>query len=153
MIEFISGDLFGDHRFDALAHGCNCAGAMGRGIAVEFKRRYPEMFRMYKGLCRTGYFSLGDIFAWDHPSGPRVYCLATQKHWRTPAVLDAVESSVHRMVQDASNRAIKSIGIPRIGAGLGRLPWAEVKDVLIRLASEAPLLLTVFEEYSPEVAS
>ena len=35
------------------AHGCNCAGAMGKGIAVQFKSKYPDMYLEYKPVSYT----------------------------------------------------------------------------------------------------
>ena len=62
---FVKGDLFRADNLQALAHGCNCAGAMGKGIAKEFRSRYPKMYEAYKRLCSLGEFRLADVFAWD----------------------------------------------------------------------------------------
>lgn len=56
-IEFVRGDLLAS-SLPAVAHGCNCAGAMGKGIALDFKRRFPKMFTEYKALCKKVFFFL-----------------------------------------------------------------------------------------------
>jgi hypothetical protein len=73
----VTGDLF-DLGLPAIGHGCDCAGAMGAGVAVEFKRRFPAMHQEYRRRCRQGTFRLGDIFVWDQEPGLVVYNLATQ---------------------------------------------------------------------------
>src|ERR1700735_1327550 len=121
---FVSGDLFRDATLDALAHGCNCAGAMGRGIAVEFRRRFPRMYGDYKQRCATGRFALGDVFAWREDERV-VFNLGTQQSWRTRAELGAIEAASRAMVRLAEQGEvgrIGRIGLPRIGAGLGGQP-------------------------------
>lgn len=48
-------------------HGCNCAGVMGNGIAVKFRRRCPAMFQEYRKRYRAGTFWVGDVFTWPTP--------------------------------------------------------------------------------------
>lgn len=146
---FLSGDLFGDHELPALAHGCNCAGAMGKGIAVEFRTRFPRMYAEYRRRCTEETFALGDVFAWKEPGGPTIFNLGTQRTWRTRADLAAVEKALRTMIQLAEAAAIPRIGLPRIGAGLGRLPWETVRSLLGRLGDETAVELVVFESYEP----
>lgn len=129
-VEHRVGDLFDADDADALAHGCNCAGAMGRGIAVEFRRRWPDMYAEYRRRCREGVLTPGGIFVWQIGQDRFVYNLGTQAHWRTAAKLPDVEAAIRAMVADAAGRGVRRIAMPRIGAGLGRLPWADVEGVL-----------------------
>lgn len=145
-IVFASGDLFATPDVIAYAHGVNCAGAMGAGIAVEFKKRYPKMYKQYKALCKNGGLQPGDVFAWQG-KGVTVFNLATQKHWNVNATLEAVESSVSKMLTLASQMGIEEIVLPRIGAGLGGLDWIDVASLLIELVDENPLTLLVAEEF------
>ncbi|CEN62564.1 hypothetical protein BJX68DRAFT_227845 [Aspergillus pseudodeflectus] len=50
-VEEIEGDLFTAPEGAALIHACNCKGSWGAGIALEFKKRYPAAFRVYKSFC------------------------------------------------------------------------------------------------------
>jgi O-acetyl-ADP-ribose deacetylase (regulator of RNase III) len=79
---FVKGDLFRQEGLRALAHGCNCAGAMGKGIAVEFRSRFPKMYAEYKQRCADGAFTPGEVFTWTE-QGLTVFNLGTQKTWRT----------------------------------------------------------------------
>lgn len=102
---------------------------MGRGIAVDFKNRWPDMYHEYRGRCIAGMFKPGSVFTWDGPQ-ITVFNLATQAHWREPATLQNIQQSVTRMCFEAIVRDIKEIGMPRIGAGLGRLEWDDVEALL-----------------------
>lgn len=145
-VNFVEGDLFADDRLEALAHGCNCAGAMGRGIAVEFKRRYPRMFDEYRDRCRSGLFGLGDVFRWE-AADIVVFNLGTQKTWRTKASLAAIEQSLRGMIAIAEKERIRTIGLPRIGAGLGGAPWERVRSLLQELGDATDVELVVFEKF------
>jgi O-acetyl-ADP-ribose deacetylase (regulator of RNase III) len=144
---FLKGDLFHQGLL-ALAHGCNCAGAMGRGIAVEFRSRFPKMYAEYKQRCAEGRFKPGDVFTWTE-DGITVFNLGTQKTWREKAELSAIETAARTMVRHAEQNGITGVGMPRIGSGLGGLPWAEVRAVLCRIGDETNIELVVIEEYEP----
>ena len=143
---FVVGDLFASSGLPALAHGCNCAGAMGKGIAVEFKRRFPEMFEEYRERCRDGRFGLGEVFAWEE-GDVVVFNLGTQKTWRTKASLEAVKSALRGMIAEAEERGIVRVGLPRIGAGLGGLDWGLVREEIEDLAKDTNVELVVFEQF------
>lgn len=145
---FTQGDLFGGDGFRAMAQGCNCAGAMGAGIAVEFKRRFPRMFDEYRKRCKAGLFVLGDVMVWKEKDRT-IFNLATQAHWKTGAELPAVTKAVGHMVSLADRASIERIGLPRIGAGLGGLPWPKVRDVLNKAGECTRVELVVFETYVP----
>ncbi|NSL90787.1 macro domain-containing protein [Chitinophaga sp. Mgbs1] len=143
---FIQGDLFNHPGLHTYAHGCNCAGAMGKGIAVDFKLKFPDMYQEYKKRCRNGSFTLGSVYFYQ--SGPySVFNIGTQKTWQTKAEMVAIETGLTTMLNIAAEHNIHKIGLPRIGAGLGRLSWEEVKETIIRLAENSPIELIVFEEF------
>jgi O-acetyl-ADP-ribose deacetylase (regulator of RNase III) len=145
---FVRGDLFADPTISAYAHGCNCAGAMGAGIAVAFKDKWPRMFDEYQARCADGRFGLGDVFVWSE--GDRaIYNLGTQEHWRKKAQLPAVARSLAKMVSLAEAAGIVRIGLPRIAAGLGGLDWPKAKAALETAGRATEVTLVVFEEYVP----
>jgi O-acetyl-ADP-ribose deacetylase (regulator of RNase III) len=146
---FVKGDLFVHKGLDALAHGCNCAGAMGKGIAVQFRDRFPKMYDAYKKRCADGRFTPGDVFAWPE-DGITVFNLGTQKTWRTKADLSAIETAVRSMVRLAEQSRIARVGLPRIGAGLGGLAWPAVRALLSEIGNDTNVELVVFEEYEAE---
>lgn len=151
-VRFVAGDLFAEPGLDGLAHGCNCAGAMGAGIAVAFKKRWPQMYAEYREMCRDGKFRPGDVFAW-RDDDVVVFNLGTQVHWQTAATLVAIEDSLRRMLRLATEFGVDRIGVPRIGAGLGGLDWTDVRAVLEAVARDTAVELVVFEEYVAATAA
>ena len=138
-VEEVSGDLFAQRDVDALAHGVNCAGVMGAGIAVPFRARFPDMYETYRQQCRSGQLTLGGILPWRTPSQRWVYNLATQPRPGRCARLDAVASAVRSMLTHAGEHAVTSVALPRIGCGYGGLDWdRQVRPTLVEIAGEFP---------------
>lgn len=135
-VEYRTGDLFSSDA-DALAHGCNCQGVMGAGIAVQFRKRFPEMFREYRARCLNGTFGVGSCFAWDAPDGKTIYNLGTQQYPGACARLEDVKTSLITMLTmpHKANHPIKTIALPRIGCGYGGLNWFDVKNVIEQVAA------------------
>jgi O-acetyl-ADP-ribose deacetylase (regulator of RNase III) len=155
-IEFVSGDLFAN-RFKAqtLAHGCNCQGSMGAGIAIGFRDRYPEMFAEYRRRCKAKppEFNLGDAFLWKAEGSPWVFNLGTQEGvWRARASYEAIEAALSSMQRQADREGVTTIAIPRIGAGYGGLSWKKVREVIEKVFGDWLGTLYVYEEYTPEKA-
>lgn len=145
-IQFLDGDIFATKGLKAYAHGCNCAGAMGKGIAVDFKKRWFKMYQEYKNKCKLGDFQTGDVFVWEEDENI-VFNLGTQKTWRTKATLDAISSSVSKMITIAESKKLETVAMPRVGAGLGGLKWEDVKSLLEELAANSTVNLIVCENF------
>ena len=133
-IRYVSGDLFdNEHEVRAFAHGCNCQGSMGAGVAKTFRARYPQMFEEYRGRCKTipRQFNLGDCWLWKEDSRPSVFNLGTQEgFWRARASYEAIETASGEMQRRANAEGITSIAIPRIGVGYGGLSWKKVRAIV-----------------------
>jgi O-acetyl-ADP-ribose deacetylase (regulator of RNase III) len=151
MVTYINeGNIFGITGVNNYAHGCNCAGAMGKGIAVQFKEKFPAMYLQYKKLCRSGAFTLGEVFMYDYGEG-FVFNLGTQKSWTTKAEISAVDAAIGKMLQLAAENQVKQIALPKIGAGLGKLDWESVKQIINDRATTYPEIdLFVVENFKEE---
>lgn len=146
-IEF--GDIFNLQNIPNYAHGCNCAGAMGKGIALQFRDKFPEMYVEYKKMCKEGRFVLGDIYAYNYGIGT-IFNLATQVTWRTKADIKAIEDALVKMLNYADENRIHEIALPKIGAGLGDLNWNDVKSIINKTAINYPQInLYVVENFKP----
>lgn len=144
-IEF--GNIFNLQGISNYAHGCNCAGAMGKGIALQFKNKFPKMYIEYKRLCKEELFSLGDIYIYDYGNGT-IFNLGSQITWKTKADINAIESSLIKMLSYAQQNNILKIALPKIGAGLGGLNWNDVKSLINIVAKDYPNIdLFVVENY------
>jgi O-acetyl-ADP-ribose deacetylase (regulator of RNase III) len=140
----VTGNLF-DQNLHALAHGCNTAGVMGAGIALEFRKRYPPMYEIYRAMCGTGDFRLGTAFAWTEELDmrPLIFCMATQPTPGPTASLDAIRTSLTQVLTECEALGVTEVGMPRIGAGLGGLDWADVSKVVTEVAHDSPVDVVV----------
>lgn len=130
MIIYVNeGDIFNIEGVSNFAHGCNCAGAMGKGIALQFRKKYPKMYDEYKKLCKEKLFSLGDVFIYKH-NNETIFNLGTQATWRTQADINALETALEKLLSYSSSNNINKISLPKIGAGLGGLDWNDVKNTI-----------------------
>jgi len=125
VLTYKTGDLFTSDA-DVLVNGVNCYGAMGAGIAVEFKRRFPDMYNIYKRACEDGYVKPGTVLV-DRLSTPVIFNVAVKNHWQDPSKLEWVDSCLRTVVVQAREIKAKKVAMPMLGCGLGRL---DRKDVL-----------------------
>lgn len=150
-VTYFTGNLFLVPRLDALAHGVNCTGKMGLGIAAKFRQRWPRMFMEYESRCRRRPRALnpGDLFAW-HDRDVWIYNLATQDKPGPHATLQAVQMSLQRMVAHARAAGVRRVGLPRVGCGLGGLSYSQVEPIIVGVgrAVDVDLVVVTF----PEVA-
>ncbi|HZU36940.1 MAG TPA: macro domain-containing protein [Gemmataceae bacterium] len=150
-IHFITGDLFVNrYRAEALAHGCNCQGSMGAGIAIGFRERYPRMYEEYRRRCKAKprEFNVGDVFFWKEGGQPAVFNLGTQEDfWRGRATYQGIEMALRAMKRQADEEGITSIALPRLGAGYGGLSWKKVREIIEAVFKNWPGTLYVYEEY------
>ncbi len=153
-IRFVSGDLFDNiHGARAIAHGCNCQGSMGAGVAKTIRARYPAMYEEYRVRCKAEprRFNLGDCWLWKADDQPWVFNLGTQEgYWRSRASYEAIEAALNEMRRQADAEGIASIAMPRIGVGYGGLSWKKVRAIVEAVFGDWPGMLVVYEEYVPK---
>ncbi|MFO0798620.1 MAG: macro domain-containing protein [Gemmataceae bacterium] len=152
-VEFVSGDVFSNRvGAEALAHGCNCAGSMGAGVAVGFRDRYPAMFKEYRRRCKATLptFGLGDVFLWREDGKPAVFNLGTQPRPGRGATYPVVERALRAMRAEADHAGITSIAVPRIAAGYGGLSWKKLRELVLTVFTDWPGTLFVYEEYEAD---
>lgn len=127
-IEFRTGDIL-KAEVEAIVNTVNCVGIMGRGIALQFKKAYPANFRAYALACANGEVQPGKMFIYDTGTFtyPRyIINFPTKRHWKGKSRMEDIDSGLAALAQEVSERGIKSIAIPPLGAGLGGLAWNDV---------------------------
>lgn len=128
MIEWKHGDLFSS-RCRTLVCTVNCRGVMGKGIALEFKRRYPAMFEDYRKACRLGMLRPGRLYLWTEPLLPReVLCFPTKDDWRLPSRIEWIEAGLEKFRENAGR--FESVAFPKLGCNNGGLSWTDVRPVM-----------------------
>ena len=86
MIHVASGNLL-DSDAQTLVNTVNCVGAMGKGIALEFRKRFPAMYADYVAKCRAGQVALGRPYLYRPLFAPYILNFPTNGHWRSPSRL------------------------------------------------------------------
>ena len=115
---------------EALVNTVNCVGVMGKGIALQFKRRYPDMFEQYERECKLGHVQIGHMLVvpTGRLDGPQyVINFPTKKHWRSPSRMEYIEAGLVDLRRAIVEHNIRSIAIPPLGAGNGGLDWEDVR--------------------------
>ena len=129
MIEYKQGDILREDA-EAIINTVNCVGVMGRGIALQFKKTFPQNFKDYAAACKRGEVQPGRMFV--HVTGrltnPRyIVNFPTKRHWRGASRMEDIEAGLKSLVDTVRRYNIKSIAVPPLGSGLGGLKWLEVK--------------------------
>lgn len=137
-IEAGHGDLI-TAEVDAIVNTVNTVGVMGKGLALQIKNAFPEVFAGYARACKEGAVAVGRMHVVHRSSSPRfVINFPTKKHWRQPSKLEYIESGLADLVAQVRKLGIRSIAIPPLGCGLGGLDWDDVKPRIIEAFGSLP---------------
>jgi len=129
MIAFKTGDILAEEA-EALVNTVNCVGIMGRGIALQFKNRFPENFTAYADACKRQTVVPGKMFVFEtgNLTYPRLIInFPTKRHWRGKSRLEDIDAGLKALAYEIRDRKITSIAIPPLGCGLGGLDWSQVR--------------------------
>ena len=133
MIEFTHGDILVAEA-EALVNTVNCVGVMGRGIALQFRKAFPENFKAYEAACERGEVCPGRMLVFETGllTGPKyIINFPTKRHWKGKSRIEDIEAGLPALVDQVQKRGITSIAIPPLGCGLGGLNWKEVRPKIL----------------------
>lgn len=131
-ISITHGDLL-NQNVDAIVNTVNCVGVMGKGIALQFKRKWPANFRAYEAACKAGNVVPGRMFIYDAGGllKPRyIINFPTKRHWRGRSEISFITDGLKDLVQQIEALGIRSIAVPPLGCGNGGLDWEDVRPVI-----------------------
>lgn len=132
-VTLTSGDLL-KAEADAIVNTVNCVGIMGKGIALQFKKKWPENFKAYEKACRAGQVRPGKMFVHDlgRLAGKPYFIInfPTKDHWRGKSELSFIEDGLKDLVCVVEAHGIRSIAIPPLGCGNGGLDWEVVRPMI-----------------------
>lgn len=124
---------------DALVNTVNTTGVMGKGLALQFKRAFPEVFRDYERACRAGEVEIGRMHVVERLASPRLIVnFPTKKHWRGASKLAYVEAGLEDLIRVLRERAVTSVAVPPLGCGLGGLQWSDVEPRIRAAFAQLP---------------
>ena len=153
MIELEQGNLF-DADVDALVNTVNTVGVMGKGVALQFKRKYPDNFKAYAKACKADKVVIGKMFTFDRGelNHPRfIINFPTKKHWRSPSKIEYIDEGLVDLVYEVWRLNIRSIALPALGCSNGGLSWSDVKPRIMEAFKEAPdVKVLLYEPHQPE---
>ena len=129
MIEPAKGDILKADA-EALVNTVNCVGIMGRGIALQFRKAFPENYREYRAACERKRVEPGMVFVHDlqRLANPRyIINFPTKRHWKGRSRLEDIEAGLLALTGEVRRLGVRSIAVPPLGCGLGGLRWADVR--------------------------
>lgn len=143
-----------------LVNTVNCVGIMGKGVALEFKKRFPEMFKEYEARCERGEMRLGQPYLYKRLIPPAVLNFPTKDHWRSVTNLADIVRGLEYLLARYKEWGIQSLAVPPLGCGQGQLEWRIVGPTLYRYLGQMEIPVEVYapygtphEELTPEFLS
>lgn len=156
MITFISGDIF-DSECQTLVCPVNCVGVMGRGLAVEFRKRFPDVYEEYKQLCSVRRLSVGNIYFVEIPDphnerilqNKKILLFPTKYHWKDKSNIEDIENGLKMLLclyyKEKYKFKHESLAVPALGCGLGGLEWKQVRFIMIEYLSQLDIPVEIYE--------
>lgn len=146
MIELRKGDILKADA-EALVNTVNCVGVMGRGIALQFRKEYPESYEEYRAACERKELHTGMVLIYERHSLLKPHYIInfpTKQHWKGKSKIEYIDAGLKALIEEVRARSIRSIAIPPLGCGLGGLNWDDVRpriEKAFRDISEVQVLL------------
>ncbi len=137
------GDLF-ESGAQTLVNTVNTVGVMGKGIALEFRKRFPSMFADYVERCRHGLVKLGEPYIYQALVPPSIVNFPTKEHWRAVSRLDAIVDGLKFLADHIEEWGVTSLAVPPLGCGNGQLEWSVVGPTLYRHLHALPIPVMLY---------
>jgi len=143
MIELKRGNLLLADA-DALVNTVNTVGVMGKGIALQFSKAFPDNLSAYERACKANELEVGRMFVFERTGlegfeRPRyIINFPTKKNWRQPSRIEYIRAGLDALVEELNRLGISSVAVPPLGCGLGGLEWGEVLPLIEAAAQRTP---------------
>lgn len=140
MIKLTHGDIL-QADTEALVNTVNCVGVMGRGIALQFRKAFPDNFSVYEAACEREEVRPGKMLVFDTErlTGPRfIINFPTKRHWKGKSRMEDIDAGLPALVEEIRTRGIRSVAVPPLGCGLGGLNWNDVRPRIVRAFESLP---------------
>lgn len=140
MIEFRKDEILNANS-EAIVNTVNTVGIMGKGIALEIKEKYPQNYQLYKKACDRNEVVIGKMFTTftNTLENPKyIINFPTKKHWRFPSEISYIKEGLEDLKNVILSLKIKSIAIPPLGCGNGKLDWNIIKPIIVNSLKNIP---------------
>jgi len=133
MVRYTTGNII-EADTEALVNTVNTVGVMGKGIALAFKKAFPENYKIYRQACENKEFNVGDLLLTNTGQLTPRYIInfPTKVHWKERSKIEFVEIGMRELVKQIQSKEIQSIAIPPLGCGNGGLSWDVVKLIILK---------------------
>ena len=143
MIEFKSGNIF-DSKAHTLVNCVNMVGVMGAGLALQFKKKFPQCFESYVQTCIDHSLS----YKWFHfyqDTNHGIWNFPTKKHWAKPSKIEYVHKGLKAFTDNYKECGIVSVAFPQLGCGRGGLDYDDVKPIMIEYLEPLDIPVEIYE--------
>lgn len=134
MITFKIGDIFSE-KVEAIVNPVNCVGVSGAGLALAFRKQYPDNYESYREACSSGECSIGRVVTFQNDvdvSPEYIINFPTKRHYRDKSRLSDINKGLVSLSNEIERLNLLSIAIPALGCGLGGLKWEEVRPLITK---------------------
>ena len=139
----IRGSIF-NSDCDAVVNTVNCKGVMGKGLALEFKYRYPEMFLDYKLRAEKGEIKIGKLTLWDNKD-IKIINFPTKFDWKYPSKIDYIKEGLNFFKSHYRLWGINSVAFPGLGTDQGGLNFKEVVSLIKDCLGSEEISIEIYE--------
>jgi len=150
-MKILVGDIL-KSKAQTLVNTVNCVGIMGKGIALEFKKRFPDMFRDYEQRCERGEVRLGEPYLHKALFGQQILNFPTKDHWKSVSKIRDIEEGLDYLLKHYEQWGITSIAIPPLGCGNGQLEWRLVGPLIYNRAQQMGIPVEIYAPYGTNPA-
>lgn len=145
-MRILVGDIL-QSKAQTLINTVNCVGVMGKGIALEFKSRFPDMYDDYVKRCEQGEVKPGVPYLYRTLFPPQIINFPTKEHWKSISRLSDIERGLTFLLEHYRSWGITSLAIPPLGCGNGQLEWRVVGPLIYRFAKEMAIPVELYAPY------
>ena len=139
----IKGNIF-NSKCQTIVNTVNCVRVMGKGLALEFRYRYPEMFNDYVKKCKANLIKTGELTIWKQ-STPWIINFPTKNHWKNPSKIEYITDGLDFFANNYKRWDITSVAFPRLGTTNGKLEWPIVRKVMYESLKNLDLNIEIYE--------
>tara|TARA_R110002072_G_scaffold59514_1_gene151476 strand:- start:56858 stop:57523 length:666 start_codon:yes stop_codon:yes gene_type:complete len=144
----ISGNIF-NSKAQTIVNTVNCVGVMGKGIALVYKLRYPDMYKQYKSHCEKGLLKPGTLWLYNKEiNAPGILNFPTKNHWKYPSKIEWLKMGLQKFVDTYEEKGITSIAFPLLGTHNGGLSQDEVTSLMDEYLRDCKIPIEIYD-YDP----
>ncbi|MER1083028.1 macro domain-containing protein [Pseudomonas aeruginosa] len=146
MIRVLIGDIFQSDA-QTLINTVNCVGVMGKGVALEFKKRWPRMMQDYAERCKEKRVKPGEPYLYSDIFGTSIVNFPTKDHWRSASRLSDIEKGLSIFIESYKIWNVTSVAFPPLGCGNGGLEWEIVGPIMYKMLSKLDIPVEIFAPF------